>query len=209
MTRILAAGHPRADQAPRRRANGSAARRTVTFMFTDIEASTPLLTRDPDAYPAVVAAQRSVIADAARERGGVSALVQPAGDPQCIDSAGFWPTRHVTYDPVPGSCSDAPYTRWAAAARNSAGQRVATPVASHGSPTMPRGLRIGVRAAFALLLLVGCSGAANQQVAVPPADPPQMFDPSRELQSRKESARRLGRPPVGDAATTVAATPRD
>ena len=44
---------------------------TVTFLFTDIEASTRLLTRDPDAYPAVVAGQRAVIADAARERGGV------------------------------------------------------------------------------------------------------------------------------------------
>jgi class 3 adenylate cyclase len=44
---------------------------TVTFLFTDIEASTRLLTRDPDAYPAVVAAQRAVIAAAARERGGV------------------------------------------------------------------------------------------------------------------------------------------
>lgn len=44
---------------------------TVTFLFTDIEASTRLLTRDPDAYPAVVATQRAVIANAARERGGV------------------------------------------------------------------------------------------------------------------------------------------
>ena len=43
---------------------------TVTFLFTDIEASTRLLTRDPERYPAVVAAQRAVIANAARERGG-------------------------------------------------------------------------------------------------------------------------------------------
>jgi class 3 adenylate cyclase len=44
---------------------------TVTFLFTDIEASTRLLTRDPHGYPAVVAEQRAVIADAVRERGGV------------------------------------------------------------------------------------------------------------------------------------------
>jgi len=44
---------------------------TVTFLFTDVEASTQLLTRDPHAYPAVVAAQRGVIADAANEHGGV------------------------------------------------------------------------------------------------------------------------------------------
>ncbi|HEX6257576.1 MAG TPA: adenylate/guanylate cyclase domain-containing protein [Euzebyales bacterium] len=43
---------------------------TVTFLFTDIEASTQLLTRDPGAYPAIVAAQRTLIARAARERGG-------------------------------------------------------------------------------------------------------------------------------------------
>ena len=42
----------------------------VTFLFTDIEASTQLLTRDPGAYPAIVAAQRTLIARAARERGG-------------------------------------------------------------------------------------------------------------------------------------------
>ena len=43
---------------------------TVTFLFTDIEASTRLLARDPDAYPAVVATQRAVIGAEARERGG-------------------------------------------------------------------------------------------------------------------------------------------
>lgn len=47
---------------------------------------------------------------------------------------------------------------------------------------MTKGRIIGTRvAALAFLLLVGCSGPANQQVAVPPADPPQVFDPSREL----------------------------
>ncbi|HSJ44440.1 MAG TPA: NB-ARC domain-containing protein [Euzebyales bacterium] len=44
---------------------------TVTFLFTDIEASTRLVTSDPDAYPAVIAAQRAVIAAEAHERGGV------------------------------------------------------------------------------------------------------------------------------------------
>jgi predicted ATPase len=44
---------------------------TVTFLFTDIEASTRLLTRDPHAYPAIVVAQRTLIADAANEHGGV------------------------------------------------------------------------------------------------------------------------------------------
>lgn len=43
---------------------------TVTFLFTDIEASTRLLVSDPAAYPAVVAAHRAVIADAARQRNG-------------------------------------------------------------------------------------------------------------------------------------------
>ncbi len=44
---------------------------TVTFLFTDIEASTWLLTSDPVAYPTVVAAQRAVIAAAVRACGGV------------------------------------------------------------------------------------------------------------------------------------------
>jgi len=68
---------------------------TVTFLFTDIEASTRLLTRDPHAYPAVVAAQRDVIADAARERGGVvfgyegdACFVVFADAAQAIEAAG-------------------------------------------------------------------------------------------------------------------------
>jgi predicted ATPase/class 3 adenylate cyclase len=46
-------------------------RGTVTFLFTDIEASTRLLTSDPAGYPAVVAAQRALIRDAAHHHGGV------------------------------------------------------------------------------------------------------------------------------------------
>ena len=44
---------------------------TVTFVFTDVEASTRLLARDPDGYPAIIATQRGVIAAAAHEHGGV------------------------------------------------------------------------------------------------------------------------------------------
>jgi predicted ATPase/class 3 adenylate cyclase len=43
----------------------------VTFLFTDIEASTRHLAADPDAYPAIIAAQRDLIGSAATEHGGV------------------------------------------------------------------------------------------------------------------------------------------
>ena len=43
---------------------------TVTFLFTDIEASTRLLTRDPERYPAVVAKQRTVIVGDVDDVGG-------------------------------------------------------------------------------------------------------------------------------------------
>ena len=80
---------------------------TVTFIFTDIEASTRLLTRDPDAYPSVVAAQRAVIAAEARERGGIvfgsegdacfvvfadaAAAIEAAGAAQRTLGARVWP----------------------------------------------------------------------------------------------------------------------
>jgi predicted ATPase/class 3 adenylate cyclase len=43
----------------------------VTFLFTDIEASTRHLAADPDAYPAIIATQRELIGAAAVEHGGV------------------------------------------------------------------------------------------------------------------------------------------
>ncbi|HEX6254182.1 MAG TPA: adenylate/guanylate cyclase domain-containing protein [Euzebyales bacterium] len=43
----------------------------VTFLFTDIEASTRHLAADPEAYPAIIAAQRQLIAAAVAEHGGV------------------------------------------------------------------------------------------------------------------------------------------
>ncbi|HSK92282.1 MAG TPA: adenylate/guanylate cyclase domain-containing protein [Euzebyales bacterium] len=81
---------------------------TVTFLFTDIEASTRLLTRDPERYPAVVAAQRAVIAHAARERGGVvfgyegdACFVAFADAAAAIDAAGA-AQRALAAHPWPG-----------------------------------------------------------------------------------------------------------
>ena len=51
-------------------------RGTVTFLFTDIEASTRLLHEQPDAYASLLAEHRRVLRDAFERHGGVEVDTQ-------------------------------------------------------------------------------------------------------------------------------------